>query len=68
MDDASPKPSRRGFFVGAIATGAATAAMVSLRTTPDPVVIKDALQPPPEKGGGYVLSEHVKRSYKTTRV
>ena len=69
MQDSQPKPSRRGFFLGAAATGAATAAVMALpgiKTAPEV-----ALAPPrsaPEKGGGYSLSEHVQRYYKTTRV
>jgi hypothetical protein len=56
MQDSQPKPSRRGFFFGAAATGAAVQAEL-----PTP-------KPAPEKGGGYTLSEHVKRYYKTTRI
>jgi hypothetical protein len=28
----------------------------------------DEVKPAPERGGGYSLSEHVKRYYKTTRL
>jgi hypothetical protein len=49
-------PSRRGFFMGAAATGAAAVAVTA------------KLPPAPENGGGYSLSEHVKRYYQTTRV
>jgi hypothetical protein len=63
------KPTRRGFFFGAVATGAAVATVAAL---PGGVAAPDVeIQPPgpaPEKGGGYSLSEHVKRYYKTTRV
>jgi hypothetical protein len=68
MSDQKVKPSRRGFFLGAAAVGAATAAVSSLpglTQAPEPVA---ELKPPPERGGGYSLSEHVKRYYKTTRV
>jgi hypothetical protein len=69
MTDSQTKPSRRGFFFGAAATGAAVAAVVAL---PGGVARPEAklqpLPPAPEKGGGYSLSEHVKRYYKTTRV
>jgi anaerobic selenocysteine-containing dehydrogenase len=68
MTNTPPKPSRRGFFVGAAATGAATAALVSLRTPPQPLASDALPQPAPEKGGGYSLSEHVKTYYKTARV
>ena len=71
MQESQPKPSRRGFFFGAVATGAAAAAIVALPGASDPLA---AIQEPkfepstPEKGGGYSLSEHVKRYYKTTRI
>jgi hypothetical protein len=60
--------SRRGFFFGAATVGAAAAAATVLPK----VVEADASsamperQPAPERGGGYTLSEHVKRYYKTT--
>jgi hypothetical protein len=65
MQDSQSKPSRRGFFAGVAATGAAAAAVVAMPVVnlPEP-----ALKPAPEKGGGYSLSEHVKRYYKTTLV
>ena len=68
MQDSQPKPSRRGFFFGAAATGAAAAAVVALPGVgiPEAAVIEP--KPAPEKGGGYSLSEHVKRYYQTTRV
>lgn len=68
MQDNHPKPSRRGFFFGAVATGAAAAAVVAL---PGVQVAEVAVAPPkpaPEKGGGYSVSEHVQRYYKTARV
>jgi len=68
MQDNRSKPSRRGFFFGAAATGAATAAMVALPGVPAPEAALQALKPAPEKGGGYSLTDHVERYYKTTRV
>jgi hypothetical protein len=68
MQDTSPKPSRRGFFVGAVATGAAAAALVSTRQQVTPQVAQEVLPPAPERGGGYSLSEHVKTYYKTARI
>lgn len=68
MQENQPKPSRRGFFFGAAATGAAAATLVAL---PDVQMLElpaEPSQPPPEKGGGYRLSEHVKHYYKTTRL
>ncbi len=68
MQDSQPKPSRRGFFFGAAATGAAAAAVVALPGVSALDAVPAALKPAPEKGGGYTLSEHVKRYYKTTRL
>jgi len=69
MQDSQSKPSRRSFFFGAAATGAAAAAMVALPGAP---ALESALQAPskpaPENGGGYSLSDHVKRYYKTARL
>jgi hypothetical protein len=61
-------PSRRGFFFGAAAVGAATAAVAVLPRivdAPAPVEAATALPPAPENGGGYSLSEHVKRYYRS---
>ena len=68
MQDSQPKPSRRGFFFGAAATGAAAAAIVALPGVQMPEASSAEPKPAPEKGGGYSLSEHVKRYYQTTRV
>lgn len=71
MQESQPKPSRRGFFFGAVATSAAAAAVVALPGTqllePEQQAV-NALKPAPEKGGGYSLSEHVKHYYRTTRI
>jgi hypothetical protein len=62
-------PSRRGFFMGAAAASAATLAVTQLPqmggTLATPI---EKLAPAPENGGGYSLSEHVKRYYQTTRI
>ncbi len=68
MQDSQPKPSRRGFFFGVAATGAAAAAIVALPGSPAPQAVLPEPKPAPEKGGGYSLSDHVKRYYKTARV
>ena len=68
MHECHPTPSRRGFFFGAAATGAAAAAIVALPGAPALIEESKALKPAPEKGGGYSLTEHVKRYYKTTRL
>ena len=68
MQDSQSKPSRRGFFFGAAATGVAAAAVVALPGATLPEAAQPALKSAPENGGGYSLSEHVKRYYKTTLV
>ena len=68
MQEGQPKPSRRGFFFGAAATGAAAAAIVALPAVRSLDVEPQAVKPPPENGGGYTLSEHVKHYYRTTRI
>lgn len=62
-----PAASRRGFFFGAAAAGAAVAAVTTLPGVDVPSAA-NPLPPAPENGGGYSLSEHVKRYYQTTRV
>jgi hypothetical protein len=59
--------SRRGFFVGAAAVGAAAAAVTTMPSINASSEL-NKLPPAPENGGGYSLSEHVKRYYQTTRV
>ena len=68
MIESQTKPSRRGFFFGAAATGAAAAVVMALPGA-QVAEVADALPKPlPEKGGGYSVSEHVERYYKTARV
>ena len=61
------KSSRRSFFAGAAGVGAAAAAVAVLpkveatNASPTP-----SAKPAPDTGGGYQLSEHVKRYYRTT--
>jgi hypothetical protein len=60
--------SRRKLFAGAGTLGA-IAATASLLPVAAPVVApKVPVKVSPAKGGGYHLSEHVKRYYKTTLV
>jgi hypothetical protein len=68
MPDSQPRSSRRRFFAGAATAGAAAAAVTALPglTVPEATVTEP--KPAPEKGGGYSLTEHVKRYYKTTLV
>jgi hypothetical protein len=66
---AGPQPaSRRRFFLGGASLGAAVTAVSVLPKIVDPpqAAAASALPPAPEKGGGYSLSEHVKRYYETT--
>jgi hypothetical protein len=67
MSSQNPKLSRRSLFAGAGTVGAVAAATALLPQVKDlaPEVAKKAK---PERGGGYELSEHVKRYYKTTLV
>jgi hypothetical protein len=67
MQNQSPKASRRGFFMTASIAGAAVAATSLIKTqVPEPHESAPAAMP--KNGGGYSLSEHVKRYYKTTLV
>ena len=68
MQENQPKPSRRGFFFGAAATGAAVATLVALPGAPMLELPVESVKAPPENGGGYSLSDHVKHYYKTTRL
>ena len=68
--DSGPKASsRRGFVLGAATVGAAVAAVAAVTTLPKPGEAPAATAPPlppaPENGGGYSLSEHVKRYYQS---
>lgn len=67
MRDAN-KSSRRGFMLGAAAAGAATTAVVALPKLQPGTEAAPPEPPKPERGGGYRLSEHVKRYYRTTLV
>ena len=61
-------PSRRAFFSGAATVGVTAAVVTALpRLAPESVEVK-GLPPAPENGGGYSLSEHVKRYYQTACV
>jgi hypothetical protein len=67
MKDDTSQVSRRRLFAGAGTVGALAAAasvLPSLPSSPTAPEVKKA----PANGGGYSLSEHVKRYYKTTQV
>lgn len=68
MQQKSPAVSRRNLFASAATVGAVAAATSVLPTVvgqSEPVI---KASPKPERGGGYSLSEHVQRYYKTARV
>jgi hypothetical protein len=68
MKDSQSKPTRRGLLLGVAATGAAAAAVATLPGVQPQPAPQTELKPPPERGGGYQLTEHVKRYYKTTLI
>jgi len=69
MNNDQPSTSRRGFFWGAAAASAAVATVAGVKALDTPSVPNtESLPATPAKGGGYSLSEHVKRYYQTTRV
>jgi len=69
MSESKPKPSRRGFMLGAAVAGAATAAVVTLpRVQGEDTAQADKTPPAPAKGGGYRVTEHVRQYYKTTLI
>ena len=67
-DQAESQVSRRKLFAGAGTLGATAAAARLLPSAGSVIEPKPAVQAAPAKGGGYHLSEHVKRYYKTTLV
>ncbi len=63
------KHSRRSLFAGAATVGAVAAVTSVLPKALAPAAAPAVADlPKPERGGGYALSEHVKRYYQTTRV
>ena len=71
MSESQNKPTsrRRGFLLGAAVAGAATAAVVTLPKASEAERLASEKAPPaPENGGGYRVTEHVKRYYRSTLV
>ncbi|MBO1112248.1 formate dehydrogenase [Bordetella petrii] len=69
MSKTHPRLSRRVFLAGAATAGAAAAGAAALPGAAAQPQSSAAVPPSaPERGGGYRLSEHVKRYYKTTLV
>lgn len=63
------KHTRRRLFAGAATVGAVATVANVMPSALQQVAPSAAPElPKPERGGGYSLSEHVKRYYQTTRV
>ena len=60
------KTSRRNFLLAAGLSGAATVAVIAAKTGPQDVTSKQKKKD--AKEGGYQLSDHVRRYYRTTLV
>jgi hypothetical protein len=68
MSQAPSKLTRRTIFAGAGTAGAVAAAVSLLPVVKQEPDAAAAPRPAPERGGGYSLTDHVKRYYQTTRV
>jgi hypothetical protein len=68
MKDDTSQVSRRRLFAGAGTVGALAAAATVLPSLEVSPQATEAAKKAPANGGGYTLSEHVKRYYKTTLV
>jgi hypothetical protein len=68
MSSKTSSLSRRSLFGGVATVGAVAAATSVLPTVVKNHVPAAPAMPKPERGGGYSLSEHVQRYYKTTRI
>lgn len=69
IDQKSRTPvTRRTLFAGAGTLGAVAAAASLMPRLPEQAAVAEAAKPAPLNGGGYSLTDHVKRYYKTTRV
>ena len=70
MSQSEKTASRRGMLAVFGLTGAAAATLTALPRQPagSETATAAPTRAKPEKGGGYALTEHVKRYYKTTLV
>jgi hypothetical protein len=69
MSQPKSKLSRRTLFAGAGTVGAIAAAASLLPGAAEQMAAApEARKEPPERGGGYQLTEHVKRYYKSTLI
>ncbi len=66
MEKPKSRLSRRTLFAGAGTVGAVAAAATLLPGV-QPSDATATVKAPPESGGGYQLTEHVKRYYQTAR-
>jgi hypothetical protein len=65
----NPPVLKRRLLLGGAGTVGALAAAVALmpKTEPQTAAV-DGLKTPPEQGGGYQVTDHVLRYYRTTKV
>ncbi len=68
MNQPKSKLSRRHFFAGAGTVGALAATASLLPGAVPETIAPPRPKEPPERGGGYQLTDHVKRYYKSTLV
>lgn len=68
MPQKNPRLSRRMFLAGAATASAAAAGAAVLPEASQTAQTAPDAKPAPKNGGGYHLSEHIKRYYKTTLV
>lgn len=68
MESKKAKPGRRGFLIGVGTVGAAGAAAVVAGKGVAPAPSQDAKPDTKGRGGGYRVTDHVRRYYKTTLV
>lgn len=69
MDQPKNNVSRRVLFAGAGTAGfLAVAAGLVAKAPSEAEALSNEVKPPPERGGGYRLSDHVKHYYRTTRL
>lgn len=68
MKEPQGKLSRRTLFAGAGTAGAIAAVATVMPSAQSVAPAAQDARPAPTKGGGYHMSEHIKRYFKTTLV
>jgi hypothetical protein len=69
LNPTQSKASRRGVLWGLLGASAVTAVALGHQSSePAIAMATENTPPPPERGGGYHLSDHVKRYFHSTRV